>query len=1018
MTLLTLLKCNDNYLHKVGFLLKTKILLLLILISVLKASATGNNYFNAWQNTVVTGKVIDENEKPLPGVSITIKNTTIGTTTNVDGNYSLNIPDQHSRGNLVFSFLGYLTKEIAINSKYEINTSLLPDQTSLDEVVVVGYGAQKKSTLTGSVSSIKGSAIQDFPVASVEQAMQGRMAGVQVQLSSGQPGAGISVRVRGPSSIAGGNEPLFVIDGVPQSSGDVRGTNTLSSINPNDIEAIEVLKDASATAIYGSRGANGVVMVTTKSGKSGQVRINYNGTTGIANVRRKLDLMNGDEFLAYAKEWSNNSGIAVSPEITNSRNANTDWQDEVFRSAVQQEHNLGFQGGNSNTNYYLSAGFLDQDGIVSQSNFKRGGVRLNMNSKISERISISSRLFASRSVLNGVAPSDGTTTRNFGKSVIGSTLINFPTVPVFTNGDYSNPKEYIFTRDDIENPVAFINETLDRNTTNRFQGVVEGKVEIQKGLTNTIRLSADNLDRRADTYFPKILPQLSSGFGTGILDTYNLFSALGENFLEYKRNVTAQLTFDGIAGISFQDENSRLAEIQGTNFLSDDLKSYNLNAAGTIVKPETDFIRNTIFSMFARVNFGFQEKYLLSASIRRDGASVFSDNNKYAVFPSASAAWRLSEENFLKNNSLISNLKLRFSWGESGNQAIRPYQSLPLATTVNTGQGGGAGIIVGLGPTLPNKNLTWETTAQTNLGLDFGFLQEKLRGSIDLYRKTTRDLLATVQLPPSAGFNSIIANVGSVENKGVELSLAADIFRKKDFVWQIDGNVTYNKNEVLHTIDNQDLLSGGTGDASRASALIRPGFPLSSHFGIKFLGFDASGTQLLQDVNNDKLYTAADNVPLGSPYPEWIFGLNTSVNYKQFGFSMNWQGVEDMIVNNVGLFELINPQDIGANKLSNIRDYYPKPKATDQHIRSSLFFEDASYIRLRNVRVDYKLLKLPKALKNLGVFVSGQNLITITDYTGFDPEVNSLSGNDLRQGVDLGAYPAAKTFTLGINAGF
>lgn len=966
----------------------------------------------------VVGTVSDEQRLPIPGVTIKLKNSSNGSVSDINGKYVISVPSETSV--LTFTFLGFTTLEIPVNGKNIINAMLSPDAKKLDEVVVMGYGSQKKSTLTGAVSSIKGDVIGEFPVTSIQQAMQGRMAGVQVQQSSGQPGAGVSIRVRGPSSIAGGNEPLVVIDGVPQYNGDVRITNSLSTINPNDIESIEVLKDASATAIYGSRGANGVVMVTTKSGKLGQVKINYNGTSSIASVRKKLDLMNGDQFLTFAKEWYANSSVAVPAEITNSINANTDWQSEIYHAALQQDHNLSFQGGDEKSNYYLSAGYLNQNGIIKNSDFMRGGIRLNISSKLNKRVTISSRLFASRAVQNGASPSDGTTTRNYGKSVVGSTTINFPTVPVYnTDGSYANPKIYSFTVADIENPVAFANETLDRNTTNRFQGVLEGKIELIKGLTNTLRLSADNVQRVADTYYPKILPQLSSGFGLGTLENYGLLNVLGENFLEYKTKFSNDLNFDGIAGVSFQDQKSSQSKIQGSNFLSDDLKSYNLNAAGSITKPETSIIRNTIISGFARANLNYKEKYLFSASIRRDGASVFSENNKYAIFPSASIAWRLSEEKFMKNISFISNLKIRGSWGESGNLAIQPYQSLALASTVNTGQGAGSGIAVGLAPTLPNKDLTWETTAQTNIGLDFGMFREKFRGSIDFYRKYTRDLLATVQLPPSAGFNSIIANVGVVENKGVELSLGTDFIRNSIINWQIDANITYNKNEVIETKDNQDLLGGNaTGDASRASALIRPGLPLSSHYGVKFLGFNDMGNQILQDVNKDGLYTSADFVPLGSPYPSWIFGLNTSFNYKQFGISMNWQGVQDVIINNVGLYELVNPQILGTNKLNNIRDYYPVPKGNIQHIRSSLFFEDGSYIRLRNIRFDYKLIKLPTSVKNLSLFISGQNLFTSTKYSGYDPEVNSLSGNDIRQGVDLGSYPSSRIFTFGINAGF
>ena len=962
----------------------------------------------------VSGTVTDEKGEGLPGVSIVLKGTTRGSTTDVSGQFKIQVPQNAT---LTISFVGYQKQEIVVGNRSTVDVKLTADNKSLDEVVVVGYGTQRKSDLTGSVSSLKGDAIKDLPTTTVEQAMQGRMAGVQIQQASGQPGGGVSIRVRGVTSIAGGNEPLIVIDGLPQVNSDVRSSNVLATINPQDIESIEVLKDASSTAIYGSRGANGVVMVTTRTGKSGVTRISYDTYVGIQEVRKTLDLMNGTEFLAYTKELFTNSKLPITAELTNATNANTDWQKELFRTAAQQNHNLSLSGGSDKVQYFVSGNYLKQDGIVRSTNYTRGGLRFNLNATLNNRISVATRFTASRSVQNGSSPSDGTNTQNFAKSIIGSVGIAPPTVAAINpDGTYGNIRPYSFSGIDIEQPLAFANEALDRRTTTRFQGGMDLKIQLIDGLTNTTRFGFDNLERRSDAYFSRALTQISSGVGLGRLGMANTFNVLAEDFLEYKREVAPGLSAEAIVGASFQTERQDLLSLEGSGYLSDDLKNYNFAAAANVSKPVTDIIRSTIISGFGRVRFNYKERYLLSGSVRRDGSSVFSKNNKYATFPAAAVGWNIAQEEFLKTNRYLSNLKLRGSWGQSGNQAIQPYQSLSLGNTINTGQGAGTGLSVGLSPTLPNDNLTWETTTQTNFGLDLGFLNDRYRASVDYYVKRTNSLLATVQLPPSAGYNTIVDNVGEVQNKGVELVLGATLINTSDWRLNVDANVSWNQNKVLKTKDNRDLLSGGGNDASQTLSIIRVGEPLSSFYGPKFSGFDDKGKQTWVDQNNDGKINSADYVPLGSPYPTMIYGLITSLTYKRLSFLMTWQGVEGAKVNNVGLYALTTPTP-GFNRLRNVRDFYPVPATTDVLNRSDLFIEDASYTRLKNIRLDYRL-PTGRVLKNATIYVSGQNLITLTKYSGYDPEVNAFSGNDVRQGVDLGSYPAAKSYTLGLSVSF
>ena len=488
---------------------------------------------------------------------------------------------------------------------------------------------------------------------------------------------------------------------------------------------------------------------------------------------------------------------------------------------------------------------MDQNGVITNTGYKRGSLRMNLDSKISDRFSIQSRLTASRARQNGFSPSVGDNARNFGKSGLGSILQSIPVVPVKNpDGTYTDTTPFSFNGIDNENPVAMAKEVLDQVTTSRVQGGIDFKVEIIKGLTNTSRFGGDFYHTRRDLYFPRILPRLGNNIGAAEQGYYDKYSVLAEDFVEYKYDISEGTYIEAIAGASFQRDRFDLVELAGTGFGNDDLKNFNLNAASTVNKPITDISENTILSTFGRLRFNYKEKYLLAASIRRDGASVFAENNKYGIFPSVSAGWRVSEESFLSNVKWMSNLKLRASWGQAGNPAIKPYQSLLLGRAVNTGQGAGTGLAVGLAPTFANPDLKWETTTQTNIGLDAGVMNDKYRITFDYYVKTTSDLLALVQLPPSAGVGAgigsgpgqLIDNVGEVENKGWEITLGANILNTSDWVFNVDVNLSQNKNKVTKTKDNKDVptITGGN-DASGSNSIIRVGAPLSAFYGPKYL---------------------------------------------------------------------------------------------------------------------------------------------------------------------------------------
>lgn len=967
----------------------------------------GSTNLNAVAASKLTGTVTDENGAGMPGVTIAKKGTSSGANSDVNGKYSI---DVNPGDVLVFSFVGYKSQEVKIANQSVLNIQLAVDAKSLEEIVVTGYGNQKKKDFLGSSTSIKAATIQEMPVVSVESAMQGRMTGVQVQQSSGQPGAGISIRVRGVTSIAGGNEPLFVIDGVPQYNNDNRAMNGMSSFNASDIESIEVLKDASATAIYGSRGANGVVQITTKSGKAGVSRVTYESTYTNQIIQRKLNLMNGVQMLDFIKQYYSNSNLVLPAEVTNAKNSETDWQDQVLRSAMQQNHTLSFSGGNDKTQYYVSGNYLDQPGIIKGSDFNRGSMRFNLTSQLNSRISLRTYMTASRTVSNGFSASDNSPTRYTGKNGVGAMVLASPTVPVYNpDGTYGNPRPFSFSGIDVENPLAFTKESLDRNTVVRFQGGMDFNIKIAEGLVNTTRIGGDYFSARADLYFPIVLAQLSSGVGIGQLTTTSSLNVVAEDYLEYKKKF-GDLEFEGIVGGSIQSAQQDIINLLGSKYISDDLRNYSFAAAGSVSKPVTDIITNRLVSGFSRVRLNFKDRYLFTASIRRDGASVFSKNKKYGIFPSVGLAWKASEEAFMKDVTAISNLKVRATWGQSGNPAIQPYQSLLIGNVINTAQGAGSGLAVGLSPTLPNDNLTWETTTQTNAGLDFGFLNDKYRVTLDYYVKNTTSLLATVQLPPSSGYNTIIDNVGEVENKGFELEIGTDLIATKDLRWSVDANLSINKNKVVATKNNLPFSSG--------NSRITPGDPLSSFYGPKFNGYAADGEMAFMDVNADGIIDGRDNMYIGNPYPSTIIGLNTSLKYKRFNFMMTWSSVQGNSIDNQMLFSSATPNPI-YNRSAEIYNYYPKPRASSIHRRSDLFIEDGSYIRLRNIRIDYALpLGDTKFIKSANIYLSGNNIITITNYKGYDPEVNAFSGNSLQQGVDNGAYPGSKTVTLGLTVNF
>ncbi|MFW5759716.1 MAG: SusC/RagA family TonB-linked outer membrane protein, partial [Cyclobacteriaceae bacterium] len=766
------------------------------------------------QTRTVTGKVTSmEDSEGLPGVNVVEKGTSNGTVTDVMGEYSLEVSDVAT---LVFSSVGYTTEEVEIGNRSTIDLVMNADIQQLQELVVVGYGVQEKRDITGSVASVEPKEFEDEPIANVTQGLQGKVAGVNVTTGSGAPGGNMIIRIRGNNSIIGSNDPLFVIDGVPVQGGSNGTTNFLSTINPGDIESIEVLKDASATAIYGSRGSNGVILITTKKGVAGGNFIDFETSIGYREIENQLEMMNSRQFAQIANETSLNDVLPiVFNNIDSLAQINTNWQDEIFRQAPIQNHTLRFSGGNDKTRYLISGNYFNESGIIIGSDFKRGTVRINLDQKVNDNFNLSGNFFVSRSVNNEV--NDG--------AVLQSALNSPPLLPVRNpDGSYVNAatlKQFPFSPSAGDNAVAQALETTDQRVLDRVLGSVTGSYTIFKGLSLNVLLGIDHLATKRDFYIPRILEAgLPAGSASKNFSTTTSF--LNENTLTYYNDFGGngnQLTIT--AGYTWQNEQSEFLTGAADNFVTDDLLNNNLSSGTIFSAPNNGFNEWLLISWLGRINYILQDKYIFTVSGRADGSSRFGSGNKWGFFPSGAFAWRMSDEPFFQDITPISNFKLRVSYGISGNQAISPYQSLQRFSD-NILAFGGTPTIGFAAANLGNPDLRWETTAEFNAGVEMGFIEERLRFTFDYYVKDTRDLLARVNLPPTSGFTTNIQNIGSTRNHGFEFQLGADIISNEKFSWDINVNGFRNINEVLETADGQDIIAP-TLDIMGSANIVREG---------------------------------------------------------------------------------------------------------------------------------------------------------------------------------------------------
>lgn len=970
----------------------------------------------------IRGKVTDSKGIPIPGVSIKLKNTGTGTSTDNNGNYMLIVSDG---GILEFSYIGFVTKEIPIEGKTKIDVTLVESSQSLGEVVVVGYGTQNKKDVSSAIGSLSvgNKKLADLPITGPEQLLQGRVSGVNVTQDTGTPGGRSTVRIRGASSINGGNDPLYVVDGVPINTGNYNGAaggsvaqNPLSSISPNDIETMDILKDASAAAIYGSRASNGVIVITTKRGKKDQTRISYNSYFGYQEVAKRIPLLGGPEWGELINEANVNVGNA--PPIANpSALSTTDWQDEIFRTAPISNNELSLSGGTEKTQYFLSGSYLNQQGVVIASGFSRGNFRFNFDQKINDRLKTGISMSLNRSKTDRVSAGDR-------DGIVAVAIVKSPAVPARNADGSLNPNDPYISN--INNPLIIAEQVRNDAFTNRALGNAFVEFKILEGLNLRSSIGIDYLSLEEIYFVPPnnltVLGRTTNGSGTNSM-TQDM-GWINENTLNYSKSFGEDHRFNVLLGYSNQESKFSRTVASATNFA---LEAIQTLGSASIKNSNSTGGSWGLTSYFSRLNYSFRDRFNLAASYRIDGSSRFAENNKYGSFPSVSAAYRLGQENFLKNLNWIEDIKLRASWGKTGNQEIGNFTSRGLFA-------GGFNYIgaSGLSQTqLANPDLSWESTEQINIGIDLNFLKGRVNFTADIYRKNTSGLLLAVSLPRSSGFTSSVQNVGNVQNKGIELALNTVNIEKKGFRWSTDFNISFNRNKVTN-LPGGDIPLGFNGYAS----VIKEGYPLGTFYGWKIIQVNpATGNYDVVDVDGDGnkplASTTLDNVVLGSAQPKFTGGFTNSVSYKNFDASVFMHFVYGNQIFNQAeysygrLHTWFNSSTLARERWRKPGDIATLHRAawgdpTRNGSVSNRVLQDGSFLRLKNVSVGYNLQNpaLKKAgIQNIRIYAAGQNIFTWTDYRGYDPEVNA-NGNDTTLGFDMSSYPQARSFSIGLNATF
>ena len=969
----------------------------------------------------VTGVVKDEKGEPVIGANVVVKGTTNGTVSDVDGKFSLE--DIPNNAVLEISYMGYLSQEIKVGNQMVLNIALKEDTQTLDEVVVIGYGTVKKSDLTGSVGSVKSGELSAIPQSSAEQALQGRTAGVQVKQTSGAPGETPTVRVRGTNSILGGNDPLYVIDGFPSTQG-------MGILNVDDIESMEILKDASAIAIYGSRGANGVILITTKKGAVEKVTVEFGTTIGFQSVSKKIDMMNAKEWAEFYNIRAANDGKEpfFTQEQVDAFGEGFDWQDFVFSTAPIRTHSLNISGGTDETKFSVGANIFDQEGIVGKGSYARYSLRANLDQEISKKIKLNFSTNLSQGLLDN---------KNFSGSSLGNSLTSVALVappsltPYNEDGSYKVFESYypvITTGGAIINPLNFLNEIKDKRKKNNVLANLSFTYEPIEGMYIKILGGIENADIRNDYYKTK---KYYNSTGYASITTTNTTSLLNENTITYMKTFAEKHSINILGGFTYQDYRYKLLSASGTGYMSDVTETGDIGSASSSGVPSSGYTKWALMSTIGRLNYNFDNRYLFTVSFRADGSSRYSKGDKWGYFPSGAIAWRVTEEQFMKPITWLSDLKLRLSYGVSGSQAISPYATLNNLYSGKTVFGNELYTIYSPGSTLPG-NLKWESTHQTDIGFDARVFNNRLKFTFDYYYKKTKNLLNNIPLPSSTGYSQTIGNVGEVNNKGLELTVSALAIDNTNFKWTLDGNISFNRSKVKKLYNHNDILGGYVyfNLFNDNASILREGEPMNSFYGYQKNGYDEKGAEIYKDQNNDGVINNDDKVIIGNPNPKFIYGLNSSMTYKGFDFSFFLQGTQGNDMFNASAVDNTLQYAYGLNMRkevlydhwtpNNTDAKYPKPVTSMSMRLSDRLIENGSYLRLKNIEIAYnfpiKKWNTPW-LQKLRLSFSAQNLFTITKYSGWDPDINTQEGG-IGQGIDMNPYPVARTYTFGIHAIF
>lgn len=962
----------------------------------------------------------DSPKETLPGVSVFFKGSKIGTTTDTNGQYKITVPD--SEGILVFTFVGFKTKEVNIGGQRVVNIMLTGDAADLDEVLVVGYGTQRRKDVTGSIASVSANDIKNQPASNIESLLQGRAAGVQVSQSSGAPGSNLSIRIRGGSSINAGNEPLYVIDGIPvvndnqdpsgTSYGTATSTNALTSLNPDDIENIQILKDASATAIYGSRANNGVVIITTKRGKGDGVTVSYNGYYGRQEAVKKLDLMNGQQHAEFLNDWAVANNVTKPFPDPTAIGIGTDWQEQILRNAAIQNHQVSVASGKNDIKYYVSANYFNQDGVIMNSGLDRYSLRVNLDGKITNKVRFNQALTYNRTISNSL-PSSNQGAGNV-RSAAERSWVTSPTIPVLDkNGAYVDTW---YGASKPDNPVEALSTIYNELTGDNLLGNLSVDYDIIQGLTFKTLLGVNLNNRSLGEYYPGSTTYLGSLFsGLGINSNRRITNILNENTLRFTRTFNQVHHLELLAGFTWQTEKDFENSAQASGFADDRLGIYKLGGGTGVPVVDSFHTEWSLASALSRVNYQYKNKILLTASFRADGSSRFGGGNKWGYFPSVALGYRLSEESFIKDLKVISDLKIRGSYGLTGNQEIGSYQSLPRLATDLFYIFGNKLVSGSRQTSLSNSELKWEKAAQYDFGLDLALFDNRIQFVFDYYQKTTNDLLFTINLPGISGYSTALYNTGAVENKGIELSLNAGILTK-ELKWDAALNFARNRNKI-------------TSLGRNSSTTLFVGYPPGMTLGYIYDGvFNTQeeidgqtvqkgvkpGDARYRDLNGDGILNTDDREIIGNPFPDYIVGFNNSLSYKGFSLSVFMQG--SIGGESTRLAALFNPADVSSNKSIELLNRWT-PQNPDSNIpragvsnwlsTSTHDLQHLSYLKLRNVQLGYTLPARIMPFKGTAnVYLSGQNLLTLTnDYSGYDPD----------GGIN---YPTAKTVMFGLNLTF